>query len=43
MHAVGVTHRDIQPANLVFDGLQRTRVKLVDFGFATLHVEPTLT
>lgn len=40
MHALGVTHRDVKPANLVFDSAAKERLRLVDFGFAAIHRGP---
>lgn len=37
MHALGVTHRDVKPSNLVFDTPAKRSVRLVDFGFAAIH------
>ena len=34
MHGLGVTHRDVKPANLIFVDRSRAAVRLVDFGFA---------
>lgn len=39
MHALGVTHRDVKPENVIFTDRQRATVRLVDFGFATNHKE----
>jgi serine/threonine protein kinase len=38
MHQLGVTHRDVKPSNLVFDNASHQTVRLVDFGFAALHL-----
>ena len=40
LHARGVTHRDLKPGNVVYDGQEKRTVRLVDFGFAALH-QPT--
>ena len=34
MHALGVTHRDIKPDNVIFSNRSRASVRIVDFGFA---------
>lgn len=36
MHALGVTHRDVKPQNLIFADRSRGAVRLVDFGFAAV-------
>ena len=37
MHAKKVIHRDIKPENLILQSkAQKSRVKIVDFGFATV-------
>jgi serine/threonine protein kinase len=38
LHSRGVTHRDVKPANLVFEDAQRKSVRLVDFGCAACHL-----
>ena len=40
MHGAGVTHRDVKPANVIFDDVTRTSVRLVDLGFAAMHRAP---
>ena len=37
IHGLGVTHRDVKPANLVFTSQLRDRIQIVDFGFAAIH------
>ena len=37
IHGLGVTHRDVKPANLVFTSSLRDRIQIVDFGFAAIH------
>ena len=37
MHALGVTHRDVKPDNVIFIDRAKQRVRLVDFGFAANH------
>jgi len=34
LHRQGIAHRDVKLENIMFDGKDRRRVKLVDFGFA---------
>lgn len=40
MHSHGVTHRDVKPSNIVFDDTKRVTVRIVDFGFAQMHLVP---
>jgi serine/threonine-protein kinase len=45
VHAAGVVHRDVKPANLLLDvtGTARPRLRLSDFGVAGLVDEPRMT
>jgi eukaryotic-like serine/threonine-protein kinase len=43
VHAEGVVHRDVKPANIMLSGLEEgARVTLVDFGVASSRREPAL-
>lgn len=37
MHALGMAHRDVKLENVIFSDKSLTDVKLVDYGFATIH------
>jgi len=45
VHAAGVVHRDVKPANLLLEatGRGRPHLRLADFGVAATHAEPRLT
>jgi serine/threonine-protein kinase len=45
VHATGVVHRDVKPANLLLEatGRGRPHLRLADFGVAATHDEPRLT
>lgn len=45
VHAAGVVHRDVKPANLLLEatGSGRPHLRLADFGVAATHEEPRLT
>ncbi|WGL52527.1 serine/threonine-protein kinase [Nocardioides sp. BP30] len=45
VHAAGVVHRDVKPANLLLEatGHGRPHLRLADFGVAATHAEPRLT
>ena len=45
VHATGVVHRDVKPANLLLDvtGTARPQLRLSDFGIAAILDEPRLT
>lgn len=41
MHALGVTHRDVKPDNVIFTDRRRLSVRVVDFGFAGMTDGPS--
>jgi len=45
VHAAGVVHRDVKPANMLLEatGRGRPHLRLADFGVAATHAEPRLT